>query len=314
MSEGDRTEYSKIEEEDDDLKLPADTLALLQDFQQTQSSKLAMFEKMQKRAEARFDAIGTDGFSFDDEEVEKAEDDDDGEGEGEDEEGEGEEALKSMEIFTEDWNLSQFWYTDETAHRLSAYLLEPLVKLGKYGSDDYETVEGYESKDDLRIAILSAPTVHQYLTRVILPKLPKGVSKKVHAVVFEHDTRFAVFGPKQFVHYDFNAPMRIPAAVKERFDSVLVDPPFLSEECQVKTAITVRLLLRKPSEEDAAKGRSRPRVAVCTGQKVADVILRTYRGYGVRCTDFRPEHRNGLQNEFRCFASEAVEGVWGFEE
>lgn len=287
-------------------RLSADTMALLQEFQQTQSSKLAAFERLQKKAESRFDDSQVAEFKFEDESDDEEEESGDGE---------EQDALASMEVFTEDWNLSQFWYTDATAHRLSAFVLDPLVKLGAYVAGREEKLqywprENYASLPSIKVAILSAPTVHQYLTRVILPQLPKDLSSKVQAVVFENDARFAVFGPRQFVHYDFNAPTRVPEATKGRFDAVLVDPPFLSEECQVKTAITVRVLLRKEEE-----GNTRPtvRVAVCTGQKVADVIERTYRAYGVRCTNFRPEHRNGLQNEFRCFASEAVEGVWEYE-
>ncbi|KAK9331560.1 putative N6-adenine methyltransferase-domain-containing protein [Lipomyces starkeyi] len=281
--------------EDDDIpRLSEDTLALLQDFQRSQSTQLAAFEKLQGRAAARFDALGT---GIDDQ---AAEDD------VEEDKSDGDDPLASMEVFTEDWNLSQFWYTDLTARTLAAFALHPLVKVALDLESPPTPHPDYEGLPDISIAILSAPTVHQYLTRRIIPLLPKPVQQKVHPVLFEHDARFAVFGPKQFVNYDFNAPARIPENMKSRFDVVIVDPPFLSAECQVKTAITVRLLL--------SLEKDRRKVVICTGQKVADVILRTYRSYGIRCTEFRPEHRNGLQNEFRCFASGELDEVWKFEQ
>ncbi|KAK9234450.1 putative N6-adenine methyltransferase-domain-containing protein [Lipomyces kononenkoae] len=284
--------------EDDDIpRLSADTLALLQDFQQSQSAQLEAFQQLQARAAARFDAVGDD--NVDEPAEEEAKDDDD-------------DPLANMEIFTEDWNLSQFWYTDLTARTITAFALDPLVKV-PLALDTPPTVHAnYEQLPDINIAILSAPTVHQYLTRRVLPLLPRPVRQKIRPVLFEHDTRFAVFGPKQFVHYDFNAPTKLPEIMKSRFDVVIVDPPFLSAECQVKTAITVRLLLSSSSTPEADQARTK--VVVCTGQKVADVILRTYRSYGVRCTEFRPEHRNGLQNEFMCFASSEVDGIWKFEQ
>ncbi|KAK9324875.1 putative N6-adenine methyltransferase-domain-containing protein [Lipomyces orientalis] len=280
-----------LDEFDDVPTLSADTLALLEDFQQSQAAQLAAFEKLKARAAARFDSLD-DAETYPSADGEEGRDDDD--------------PLANMEIFSEDWNLSQFWYTDMTARTLCAFVVHPLVNVPLDLESRPMPHPNYEELPDISIAILSAPTVHQYLTRRILPLLPKPVQQKIHPVLFEHDVRFAVFGPNQFVQYDFNAPARIPEKMKSQFDAVIVDPPFLSAECQVKTAITVRLLL--------SSEQGRRKVVLCTGQKVADVILRTYRPYGVRCTKFRPEHRNGLQNEFRCFASEELDGVWKFEQ
>ncbi|KAK9366022.1 putative N6-adenine methyltransferase-domain-containing protein [Lipomyces kononenkoae] len=285
-----------VDDDDDDIpRLSADTLALLQDFQQSQSARLAAFQQLQSRAAARFDALGD---TDEGDEQPAAEDEDVSQDDND--------PLANMEVFTEDWNLSQFWYTDLTARTLTAFALDPLVKVPLALDSAPRANPNFEKLPDINIAILSAPTVHQYLTRCVLPLLPRPVRQKVHAVLFEHDSRFSVFGPKQFVHYDFNAPTRIPESAKARFDVVIVDPPFLSAECQIKTAMTVRLLL-SPDQD-------RRKIVVCTGQKVGDVILRTYRPYGVRCTEFRPEHRNGLQNEFRCFASRELDDIWKFEQ
>ncbi|KAK9467967.1 putative N6-adenine methyltransferase-domain-containing protein [Lipomyces arxii] len=280
---------------DDMPVLPADTLALLQDFQKTQVAQLEAFKKLQDKAESRFDDADTQ------QQRNPLEDDDA-------DESEADSPLQTMEFFTEDWNLSQFWYTDLTARTLSAFVLDPLVKVPLDLNSIPIPHPEFESMPDIKIAIISAPTVHQYLTYKILPLLPQAMRRKIKCVVLEHDSRFALFG-NQFVHYDFNEPTRLPGWSKGAFTGVIIDPPFLSTECQVKTAITARLLLPKVDNDEE---RRKQKVVVCTGQKVEDVILRTYKNYGIRRTSFDPEHRNGLANEFRCFANSEIEGVWSF--
>lgn len=51
--------------------------------------------------------------------------------------------------------------------------------------------------------------------------------------LLEYDVRFAVFGPES-VAYDFANPLRLPAELKGKFDRIVCDPPFLSEDCQTK--------------------------------------------------------------------------------
>lgn len=41
-----------------------------------------------------------------------------------------------------------------------------------------------------------------------------------------------------FITYDFTKPLRgLPAELKGKFDRVLMDPPFLSEDCQTKSEL-----------------------------------------------------------------------------
>lgn len=61
--------------------------------------------------------------------------------------------------------------------------------------------------------------------------------------LFEFDKRFAIYG-EDFVSYDYNAPLDIPQNFGGKFDVVVADPPFLSEECLTKTAITVKFLAK----------------------------------------------------------------------
>jgi tRNA G10 N-methylase Trm11 len=50
--------------------------------------------------------------------------------------------------------------------------------------------------------------------------------------LLEYDERFAVF--KEFVRYDFEKAIQLPAELKGSFDAIICDPPFLSQDCQTK--------------------------------------------------------------------------------
>lgn len=51
--------------------------------------------------------------------------------------------------------------------------------------------------------------------------------------LLEYDERFAVF--KEFVKYDFEKAIQLPAELKSSFDRIIIDPPFISEDCQTKS-------------------------------------------------------------------------------
>ncbi|KAL8909294.1 MAG: hypothetical protein Q9207_000304 [Kuettlingeria erythrocarpa] len=90
----------------------------------------------------------------------------------------------SMSIFSEDWNASQFWYSDGTATTLAEQLLDGATATTS-------------------IAIVSAPSVFVQLKNLLasqreIPKL----------TLLEFDQRFSVFA--EFVHYDFQSPIKLP--------------------------------------------------------------------------------------------------------
>lgn len=126
----------------------------------------------------------------------------------------------------ENWQLSQFWYDDNTARTLA----EEVIREANGG----------------RIACLCAPTLYKELL-----KLELAVDCK-QAVLFEYDKRFSIYGDN-FTYYDYNAPLDIESSIKEKsFDIVFADPPFLSEECLSKVTQTIKYL---------AKGK----IILCTG-------------------------------------------------
>lgn len=56
--------------------------------------------------------------------------------------------------------------------------------------------------------------------------------------LLEIDERFNVF--KEFVHYDFEKALQLPLELKGSFDRIIVDPPFLSDDCQTKGMVLTR--------------------------------------------------------------------------
>ncbi|OCT93172.1 hypothetical protein XELAEV_18016237mg [Xenopus laevis] len=131
----------------------------------------------------------------------------------------------------EDWQLSQFWYSDETALSLAKEAMEVCGENG-------------------RIACISAPSIYQ--------KLRGLAGESVHVRLLEYDNRFAVYGD-DFVFYDYNEPLKLPESLEpSSFDIVIADPPYLSEECLQNTAQTIKYL-------------SRGKIILCTGAVMEDL-------------------------------------------
>ncbi|RXM29622.1 Protein-lysine N-methyltransferase N6AMT2 [Acipenser ruthenus] len=123
----------------------------------------------------------------------------------------------SVGAIEEDWQLSQFWYSKETAERLAKEVISAAGKGGK-------------------IACISAPSIYQ--------KLKELQNEDFSAFVLEYDRRFSVYGD-EFVFYDYKNPLNLPEHFEPNsFDIVIADPPYLSEECLSKTAQTVKFLTK----------------------------------------------------------------------
>ena len=189
----------------------------------------------------------------------------------------------SMKFFSEDWNASQFWYSDDTAFVLAEQLL------------DGATAE-------TRIAVVCAPSVFIQLKNLTAAKRDSPAIS-----LLEFDNRFDVF--EEFTHYDYNDPLRLPLSMRAMYDRIICDPPFLSPDCQAKIAITVRWLL---SAQLSEKDSSTLRVVVCTGATMADLVSKLYTKTHI--TSFKPKHaQDRLSNEFCCYAN--FEGsAWSWSE
>ncbi|XP_048388181.1 EEF1A lysine methyltransferase 1 [Stegostoma tigrinum] len=160
----------------------------------------------------------------------------------------------------EDWQLSQFWYNDETALRLAQEAIE---------------ASGHNGK----IACISTPSVYQ--------KLKQLWNGEFSAVLLEYDRRFSVYG-NEFVFYDYNNPMNLHEDLQPHScDIVIVDPPYLSEECLSKITLTVKYL---------TKGK----ILLCTGAIMEDLAAKLL---SVKMCKFLPKHNQNLANEFCCYTN-----------
>ncbi|XP_076392913.1 EEF1A lysine methyltransferase 1 isoform X2 [Megachile rotundata] len=160
--------------------------------------------------------------------------------------------------FDENWQLSQFWYDDETINTLVKGAINSTMNNGK-------------------IALISCPTLYSAL---------KKSSNKRQVILFEYDERFKVFG-SDFVPYNYKYPLNIPRDMSTLFDLVIADPPFLSDECLTKTAVTIKFLAKK-------------NIILCTGAVMSELAERLL---NVKVCNFIPHHRNNLANEFYCYSN-----------
>ncbi|NP_001188087.1 EEF1A lysine methyltransferase 1 [Ictalurus punctatus] len=166
----------------------------------------------------------------------------------------------------EDWRMSQFWYSDETATRLAE---EAIQQAGKQG----------------RIACISAPSVYQKLKQLESENVDG--SRRVSTVLLEFDRRFAAYGD-EFIFYDYNNPLCLPEDVlPQSFDIVVADPPYLSEECLGRVALTVKYLTKR-------------KILLCTG-----AVMEEHAGklMDVKICRYLPKHNYNLANEFRCYVN-----------
>ncbi|CAH0386375.1 unnamed protein product [Bemisia tabaci] len=170
--------------------------------------------------------------------------------------------------FDEDWQLSQFWYDEDTIEVLAQEAIHTVGPDGK-------------------IALISCPS--------LFPKIKALAPAGVEVVLFEYDKKFAVYG-SSFVFYDYKAPLDVHRNLASKFDLVIFDPPFLSEDCLTKVSLTAKFL-------------AKDKLILCTGlvmEKLANRLL------AVKKCKFIPKHRNNLANEFGCFKNYQSELEWDY--
>lgn len=154
------------------------------------------------------------------------------------------------------------------------------------------------------------------------------MSKGIQVYLLEFDDRFDLFD--EFVHYDFKYPLRLPESLKGKFDRIILDPPFLSNDCQTKckasflplalsltitstpsppflhmiftdkcypslAALTVRWMMKPWTPSN--------RLIVCTGERMQGLVEKLYKHAGIRTTTYEVRHMKGLSNEFLCYSS-----------
>ena len=131
------------------------------------------------------------------------------------------------------------------------------------------------------------------------------MNKNIPSTLLEFDPRFISY--ENFYQYDYNFPLNLPCHLEGKFDVIIVDPPFLSEECLTKICVTVKWLSAKTSES---------KIILCTGQWFFHCKIKTYIVTGKvqeelaykllnvkPCEKFEPKHESRLSNEFGCFVN-----------
>uniref|UniRef100_A0A1I7TM35 Protein-lysine N-methyltransferase n=1 Tax=Caenorhabditis tropicalis TaxID=1561998 RepID=A0A1I7TM35_9PELO len=181
------------------------------------------------------------------------------------------EDLKSgkSEKIDEDWQLSQFWYDDETSKKLVS-----------------EGIAAAKSSSErpAKIGCVSSPTLVKFFHETEEYKMGQ-----IQITLFEFDSRFGMKFPTEFVEYDYKQPTNLPAELLGTFDVIIADPPFLAAECLIKTSHSIRLL-----------GKENVKVILCTGAIMEEYASRLM---AMHRTSFEPKHSNNLANDFSCFAN-----------
>ncbi|CAN1144318.1 EEF1A lysine methyltransferase 1 [Linum perenne] len=185
----------------------------------------------------------------------------------------------SVELVSEDWRLSQFWYDQSTAETVA----KEVISLCRDGGDSG------------RVACIACPTLYAYI---------KKIDPSLSVQLLEFDERFGRYGG-DFTFYDYNKPEELPEELKHLFRVVVADPPYLSKECLEKVAETVSFL--------AKPGPSNSYVLLLTGEVQKESAAELL---GLHPCGFRPQHSSKLGNEFRLFTNYNPEtrlGGWELE-
>ncbi|XP_054164380.1 EEF1A lysine methyltransferase 1-like [Oppia nitens] len=181
--------------------------------------------------------------------------------------------------FEENWQLSQFWYSEETANYLSDEVIHALNLQSSHES---------EKMTEKSIACISCPTLFDCLYRKLIKD---SINQSIKLILFEFDKRFQMKYPSNYVFYDYNQPLDnsfIDRFTERSFDVVIADPPFLSDECLRKTSETINYL-------------ANDKILLCTGSVMRHTIDECL--HLQECHHFEPKHNRKLGNEFKCFSN-----------
>eukprot|EP01089_Gocevia_fonbrunei_P013956 TRINITY_DN3709_c0_g1_i1.p1 TRINITY_DN3709_c0_g1~~TRINITY_DN3709_c0_g1_i1.p1 ORF type:complete len:225 (-),score=40.94 TRINITY_DN3709_c0_g1_i1:46-720(-) len=172
----------------------------------------------------------------------------------------------------EDWQLSQFWYTAET-------------------SEDIVNEIQSKTKEGAKIGCISTPSVFRHLRR-------KKLNESRDCYLFEFDARFECYN-SQFIFYDYNHLEDLDPALKGTFDFLVVDPPFLSVECQEEVIKTVQFLSHPKTHVLWLTGAIMETFLISQTLWESD----TLQSHLSRLETLSIKHQNDLSNEFGAFSN-----------
>ncbi|CAF0948200.1 unnamed protein product [Brachionus calyciflorus] len=182
----------------------------------------------------------------------------------------------------ENWKLSQFWYDKRTSETLAKEVF-------------LNAIEKLKTSTHFNVACVSCPTLfktlHFYLKEAKQHTEIDNFSELVNKIdikLFEYDKRFEIYG-EDFKFYDYKNPLDFDSKLEQYFDLIISDPPYLSQECHLKTAMTIRKIAKNDLK-----------LIVCTGAVMEDLLAASLK---LRLCSFIPRHERNLANEFKCYAN-----------
>ncbi|KAF8140766.1 putative N6-adenine methyltransferase-domain-containing protein [Mycena galopus ATCC 62051] len=230
--------------------LDPSTLALLNSFIASKTDEERRFNELAEEAAARVAGLSLEA------------DDDDSAA--------NEKPMMSVDeyrsTFSEDWQLSQFWYTTPFAMRF-ARILHSLCT------------------PTTSITFLCCPTAFVAF---------QHTKQLKNARLLEVDGRFSVLAPRHYIPYDMEEPTTLPAHLTEAVDIAVVDPPFLNEYTNANVVKTLRQIM-KPSAK----------LIVLTSTSIVEILEKLYDSPPLgplRTTKIEVLH-DQLRNDFACWAS-----------
>jgi hypothetical protein len=268
--------------DDDDLKLDPATLSHLNEFLSVKKEQQQLFDQLRLTAEGQEDRQQWTPISID----------------------------EYKHIFSENWQLSQFWYSTSFAERLARMIEASLPQLAS-------------SKPT--IAFMCSPTAF-----VALLSTCTDIANRCNPVLMEYDGRFAAL-PGRFVNYDLDEPDQVPEDLVRSVDLAVIDPPFLNMKTNIKLCRTLERILRDGNSQEplnplCSSGTGRITLLSSAGPGMSeDDLVQIYnstleglfqgrrdRGEGLAASGpsimkevpIQVEHDGGrLANNFRCWAN-----------
>eukprot|EP01039_Chlorochromonas_danica_P009255 gene9257-10218_t len=154
-----------------------------------------------------------------------------------------------FDINKENGDFNQYWYSTKT--------IEKIV-------EEVSNVNG-------RIAFLSTPSLYF--------SLPPSVREQSY--LFEYDRQWE--SDPHFVFFDFHETEKIPVNLKDTFDLLVIDPPFITEDVWRLYAASAHYLLKKG--QDPVSGLPLGKVILTTVIENEPLLEELFQA---RATRFRP--------------------------
>lgn len=104
-----------------------------------------------------------------------------------------------------------------------------------YSANTIRTLVEECEREGKRVACLSTPSVF----------FSMGETFRKNGAVLDFDEKFAKKGGESFAKFDYNKPEEIPERFHNKFDFVVIDPPFITREVWEKYATATKRVLAK---------------------------------------------------------------------